>query len=158
MMATGGVTPTAGAVATQVNKANPDLAITHNLEMTASFSSGLASFVSEAVGQPAGTAVITATATATNVVASTTAAAVTATASSYPFSWISETTKLNGTCHFIASTRGNGRNRNGNNQNNGGNNRNNANGNGRNAANNKRSMRPRVRSRIMRDIVLEELA
>lgn len=31
MMATGGVTPTAGAVATQVNKANPDLAITHNV-------------------------------------------------------------------------------------------------------------------------------
>lgn len=31
MMATGGVTPTAGAVATQVNAANPDLAITHNV-------------------------------------------------------------------------------------------------------------------------------
>lgn len=33
MMATGTVTPTAGAVATQVNSANPDLAITHNVSI-----------------------------------------------------------------------------------------------------------------------------
>lgn len=33
MMATGAVTPTAGAVATQVNKANPDIAITRNVSI-----------------------------------------------------------------------------------------------------------------------------
>ncbi|KAG8685455.1 hypothetical protein FRC09_014726 [Ceratobasidium sp. 395] len=56
MMATGTVTPTAGAIATQVNQANPDLAISRNQEMTASFSSGLATFISKPIGQPAGTA------------------------------------------------------------------------------------------------------
>ncbi|CAE7198670.1 unnamed protein product, partial [Rhizoctonia solani] len=74
MMATGAVTPTAGAVATQVNS-NPDLAITHNQEMTASFSSGLATFVSEPVGQPAGTAIATATVTRGAGATKTTAAA-----------------------------------------------------------------------------------
>lgn len=33
MMATGAVTPTAGAVATQVNSANPDLAISRNVSI-----------------------------------------------------------------------------------------------------------------------------
>ncbi|CAE6443991.1 unnamed protein product [Rhizoctonia solani] len=160
MMATGAVTPTAGAVATQVNS-NPDLAITRNLriryvgdykqEMTASFSSSLATFVSEPVGQPAGTAIATATATATGGKgANKTTSAATATATS---------TRGNG----------NGRNRNGNgngngngnqnqNQNQNQNNRNGANENGNNQrGNNKRvSQRPRVRSRIMRNIVFEE--
>ncbi|CAE6518629.1 unnamed protein product [Rhizoctonia solani] len=144
MMATGAVTPTAGAVATQVNS-NPDLAITHNQEMTASFSSGIATFVSEPVGQPAGTAIATATATATGGTGATkTTGAATATSTS---------TRGNG----------NGRNRNGNgnggNQNQNQNNRNGANGNNTNqrVGNNKRdSRRPRVRSRIMRDIVSEE--
>ncbi|KAG9100541.1 hypothetical protein FS749_014618 [Ceratobasidium sp. UAMH 11750] len=76
MMATGAVTPTAGAVATQINKANPDLAITRNLEMTASFSSGLATFISAPIGQPAGTATAAPTASATKA-----RTAVTATAS-----------------------------------------------------------------------------
>lgn len=141
MMATGGVTPTAGAVATQVNAANPDLAITHNLEMTASFSSGLATFVSEPVGQPAGTAVVAAaTTTGGKAAASTITTAPTATAT---------------------GARGNGRHRTGNNNQNAqnaANNQNNANRNGQNAGNNKRGVRPRVRSRIMRDIVLEEIA
>ncbi|KAG9127470.1 hypothetical protein FRC07_013401 [Ceratobasidium sp. 392] len=144
MMATGAVTPTAGAVATQINSANPDLAITRNQEMTASFSAGLATFTSQAVGQPAGTA--------TDVVASTTRskAAVNPTST---------------------STRGNGGNRNGQNRNgqgrdgqnrNGqdgnGQNRNNQNGNHQNGnGNNQRGVRlPRVRSRIMRDIAFAE--
>jgi hypothetical protein len=33
MMATGAATPTAGSIATQVNSANPDLAITHNVSI-----------------------------------------------------------------------------------------------------------------------------
>ncbi|KAJ1310012.1 hypothetical protein OPQ81_006767 [Rhizoctonia solani] len=150
MMATGAVTPAAGAVATPVNS-NPDLAITHNQEMSASFSSSLATFVSKPVGQPAGTAIVTATATATGGAGATkTTAAATATST---------------------STRGNGNGRNGN-----GNGNNNGNGNGRNqnqnqnghngangnnmnqtTGNGKRDVRrPRVRSRVMRDIVLEE--
>ncbi|QRW14950.1 hypothetical protein RhiLY_13949 [Ceratobasidium sp. AG-Ba] len=162
MMATGAVTPTAGAVATQVNSKNPDLAITRNLEMTASFSSSLATFISKPVGQPAGTAIVKATPTATGIVASTnTRAAATATAT---------------------STRG-GKHRNGNGQN-GQNNQNGPNAQGANnapAGNNapmganaananahtqhareegdKRGVRlPRVRSRIMRDIPLDGLA
>ncbi|KAG9097937.1 hypothetical protein FRC06_006981, partial [Ceratobasidium sp. 370] len=151
MMATGAVTPTAGAVATQVNKANPDLAISRNQEMTASFSSGLATFVSEPVGQPAGTATPASAAATTNVVASTTSARMAATATA-------------------TSTRGNGRNRNGTNRNgqnnqntnsrNGANRNGNANNqaqNGRNADNKRNIRLPRTRSRIMRDIVLEEL-
>ncbi|KAG8739951.1 hypothetical protein FRC12_016157 [Ceratobasidium sp. 428] len=156
MMATGTVTPTAGAIATQVNQANPDLAISRNQEMTASFSSGLATFISKPIGQPAGTAAPVSTRTKTG-----------ATATATP-------------------TRGNGGNRNGQNrngqnrngQNNNGQNRSgqnnnqsgqngasrNGNANSRaqdspNATGNKRSniRRPRVRSRIMRDIALEEL-
>ncbi|QRW27033.1 hypothetical protein RhiXN_01628 [Rhizoctonia solani] len=96
MMATGAVTPTSGAVATQVNS-NPDLAITRNQEMSASFSSSLATFVSEPVGQPAGTAIITATATG-GTGATRTTAAPTATST---------------------STRGNGNGRNRNNNGNG---------------------------------------
>lgn len=84
MMATGLVTPTAGAVATQVNAANPDLAITANEAMSTSFAEGLATRISVAVGQPDGTAVLAASgATATAVAASTTRAkgvAATATA------------------------------------------------------------------------------
>jgi hypothetical protein len=54
--------------------------------MSASFSSGLATFVSEPVGQPAGTAIITATATATGGTGATKiTAAPTATSSK---SWI----------------------------------------------------------------------
>lgn len=151
MMATGAVTPTAGAVATQVNS-NPDLAITHNQEMTASFSSGIATFVSEPVGQPAGTAIATATATATRGTGGT------------------KTTKTAAATSTSTNGNGNGRNRNGNgngnttngncgNQNQNQNNRNNANGNDTNqrAGNNKRGVQhPRVRSRIMRDIAFEE--
>ncbi|KAG8745977.1 hypothetical protein FRC10_006541 [Ceratobasidium sp. 414] len=146
MMATGAVTPTAGAVATQVNKANPDLAISRNQEMTASFSSGLATFVSEPVGQPAGTATAALAASTTNARTAATATAITSVVGA-------------------ASTRGNGRNRNGTNRNgqnanpqNGANRNGNANNEaqkGRNAGSNKRGRR--VRSRIMRDIVLEEL-
>ncbi|KAH7340643.1 hypothetical protein B0J17DRAFT_766598 [Rhizoctonia solani] len=153
MMATGGVTPTAGAVATPVNS-NPDLAISRNQEMTASFSSGLATFVSEPVGQPAGTAIATATATATGRTGRTGATRTTAAATA-----------------TSTSTRGNGNGRNHNGNNNNGNNdanRNqNQNQNNRNSANesdmdrrggnNKRGVRrPRMRSRVMRDIVFDE--
>ncbi|CAE6446414.1 unnamed protein product [Rhizoctonia solani] len=148
MMATGAVTPTSGAVATQVN-ANPDLAITRNLEMSASFSSGLATFVSEPVGQPAGTAIITATATATGGTGATKiTAAPTATSTSN-------------------RGNGNGNGRNHNNNGNGGNRNQNQSQNNRNGANrgdmNRRAgkgkrdgSRPRVRSRIMRDVAFEE--
>ncbi|CEL52042.1 hypothetical protein RSOLAG1IB_00579 [Rhizoctonia solani AG-1 IB] len=150
MMATGAVTPTSGAVATQVN-ANPDLAITRNLEMSASFSSGLATFVSEPVGQPAGTAIITATATATGGTGATKiTAAPTATSTS-----------------TRGSGNGNGRNHNNNGNGNGGNRNQNQNQNNRNGANRgdiyrregkgkRDSSRPHVRSRIMRDVAFEE--
>lgn len=148
MMATGAVTPTSGAVATQVNS-NPDLAITRNQEMSASFSSSLATFVSEPVGQPAGTAIITATATG-GTGATRTTAAPTATSTS---------TRGNGN----GQNRNNNGNGNGNghggNRNQNQNNRNDANGDGtnRNAGNNRRdASRPHMRSRIMRDIIFEE--
>ncbi|KAG8715901.1 hypothetical protein FRC11_013403 [Ceratobasidium sp. 423] len=121
-------------------------------EMTASFSSGLATFISEPVGQPAGTAIATATATATrgagsNRTRTRTTGAATATSTS---------TRGNGNGRGNGNTNGNSGNQN---QNQNQNNRNGANGNDTNqrAGNNKRDVRrPRVRSRIMRDIVSEE--
>ncbi|CAE6491567.1 unnamed protein product [Rhizoctonia solani] len=146
MMATGAVTPTAGAVATQVNS-NPDLAITHNQEMTASFSSSLATFVSEPVGQPAGTAIATATATATGGAGATkTTTAATATSTSTRGNGSGRNRNGNGNGSGNGNGNGNdNENTNGANRNQNQNNRNGANENSQRSGNNKRGVkRPRA--------------